>query len=134
MTPRENLYFALGTLGYAIASADGKVHPEEEKKLHAIIKAESATSDDTINISDIIFHVLKRDHTDSETAYKWALDQIRLNSHYLSPEMKLTFLRVAEKVAEAFPPALSSEKKIIDRFRKDIAGIEGDPVFYKRAA
>src|SRR5688500_8705551 len=105
MTPRENLYYALGAFAYAIANVDGAVQKEEEKKLHAIIKAESQSADDTIMICDIIFHVLKKDKTDTETAFKWGLDQLQLNSHYLSPEMKLIFLRLAEKVAQSFPPS-----------------------------
>ena len=38
---------------------------------------------------------------DSETTYNWAMKEIRTNSHYLSPEMKETFIRVMEKIAKA---------------------------------
>jgi hypothetical protein len=41
---------------------------------------------------------------------------------------------VMEKVAEAYPPVTVGEQNIIDRFRKDMEHIVGDPVFYAHAA
>jgi hypothetical protein len=60
------------------------------------------------------------------------MDEIRLNSHYLSPKLKETFITVMEKVAKAFPPVTVNEQSLIDRFKKDIAVINGDPVFYEK--
>ncbi len=57
------------------------------------------------------------------------MDQIKLNSHYLSPELKQTFISVMKKVAEAFLPVTSSERDVIERFKKDISSIHGDPEF-----
>lgn len=133
MTPLENLHYAIGELAYAVAHADGKVHKEEKKKFQNIVAAELRCKDYDFDVSDIIFRIMDNDKTDSETTYKWAMDQIRLNSHYLSPELKETFIKVMEKVAKAYPPVTASEQTIIDRFKKDIAGIKGDPVFYEKA-
>jgi hypothetical protein len=38
---------------------------------------------------------------------------------------------VMEKVAKAFPPVTPAEQKLLERFKKDIASINGDPIFYK---
>ena len=130
MTPKESLYFALGEIAYAIAAADGMIQKEEEKQLHGILKSELDADDDVVALPDIAFHVMKRDKTDVETCYQWAMRQIKMNSHYLSPELKLAFLRVAEKVARVFSPVVETEKKLMERFRRDIAPIHGDPVFY----
>jgi uncharacterized tellurite resistance protein B-like protein len=133
MTPLENLHYAIGEMAYAVAYADGKVQKEERKKFHDIVAAELRCKDYDFDISDIIFQIMDKDKTDSETTYKWAMDQIRLNSHYLGPKLKETFIKVMEKVAKAYPPVTAGEQNIIDRFKKDISGIKGDPVFYERA-
>src|SRR6185436_16813027 len=36
MSPIENLYYAMGELAYSVASADGRVQPEERKKFSDI--------------------------------------------------------------------------------------------------
>lgn len=129
MTPSESLYYALGEMAYAIAMADGRIQNDEVRKFHTILESELTVTGDSLSVADIIFHIMKKDHVDSETAYTNALNQMKLNSQYLSAEMKLSFLHVAEKVAKAFPPSLRSEKNMIVRFRKDISEITGDPVF-----
>jgi len=129
MTPIENLYYALGEMAYAIARADGRIQNDEVKKFHKILESELEVSGDSLSVADIIFHIMQKDHVDAETAYTNAISQMKLNSQYLSAEMKLAFLHVVEKVAIAFPPALRSEKNMIARFRKDISEIWGDPVF-----
>ena len=133
MTALENLHYAIGELAYTVACADGKVQKEERKKFHDIVDAELRCKDYDFDVSDIIFRIMGKDKTDSETTYKWAMDQIKLNSHYLSPKLKETFIKVMEKVAKAYLPVTTREQTIIDRFKKDIAGINGDPVFYEKA-
>ena len=132
MTPIENLHYAIGELAYAVARADGGVQKEERKKFHDIVAAELRCKDYAFDISDIIFQIMDKGKTDSATTYKWAMDEIRLNSHYLSPELKKVFIKVMEKVAKAFPPIKKNEQDIIDKFKKDIAAINGDPVFYEK--
>lgn len=132
MTPVENLHYAIGELAYSVACIDGKVQNEEKKKFHSIVEAELRCKDSGFDISNIIFRLMEKDGTDPETTYDWAMKEIRLNSHYLSPELKKTFIRVMEKVAKAFLPVTSSEQKLIERFKKDIELIHGDPVFYQK--
>jgi uncharacterized tellurite resistance protein B-like protein len=132
MTPLESLHYAIGELAYAVARADGNVQKEERKKFHNIVEAELRCKDYAFDISDIVFQIMDKDKIDSETTYKWAMDEIRLNSHYLSPKLKETFITVMEKVAKAFPPVTVNEQSLIDRFKKDIAVINGDPVFYEK--
>lgn len=133
MTPIESLHYAIGELAYSVAHADGIVQKEERKKFHDIVEAELRCKDYAFDISDIIFKMMDKDRTNSDTSYNWAMDQIRLNSHYLSPKLKETFIRVLEKISKAYPPVTSAEQNIIDRFKKDIAGIHGDPVYYEKA-
>lgn len=123
MTPAENLYYALGELAYAVAKADGRIQKDEVKKLHTILESELEVPGDSLSVAEIIFDIMNRHETDAETAYGNAMHQVRLYSHYLTPELKLSILRVVEKIAKAFPPPLVSEKNMIARLRKDIAAV-----------
>ena len=133
MTPIQNLHYAIGELAYAIANSDGKVQKEERDKFHSIVEAELRCKDYDFDVSNIIFQIMDKDRTDWETTYKWAMDQIKHNSHYLSPDLKKTFIRIMEKIAKAYPPVTLSEQKLIDRFKKDIEPLHGDPVYYAKA-
>ena len=133
MTPLQNLHSAIGELAYAIARADGTIQKEERKKFHDVVSAELRCKDYDFDISDIIFQILDRDkYIDTQTSYDWAMKEIRLNSHYLSPELKKTFIKVMEKVAKAYPPVTTEEMDILERFKKDIAPLKGDPVYYQK--
>lgn len=131
MSPNENLHMAIGELAYAIACSDGLLQKEERQKFYKIVEAELRMKDYAFDVSDIIFRILDKERLmDAQTTYDWAMKEIELNSHYLSPQLKNTFIKVIEKVAKAYPPVTAEEKALIDRFKKDIAPIEGDPVFY----
>jgi len=133
MAPLENLHYAIGQLAYAIANVDGKVQKEERNKFHSIVEAELRCKDYAFDISGIIFQILDQDRQDTETAYNGAFEQIKLNSHYLSPQLKATFIKVMEKVARAYTPVTNNERNLIERFRYDISGIYGDPIYYEKA-
>ncbi len=133
MTPIQNLHYAIGELAYAVAHADGKVQQEEREKFHAIVEAELRCKDYDFDISGIIFQIMDKDKQSTETVYNWALKNIKTNSHYLSPELKQTFIKVMEKIAKVYPPVTVNEKNILERFKKDIESIHGDPVYYAKS-
>lgn len=130
MTPIENLHYAIGELAYAVAKADGAIQKEERIKFHNIVEAELRCKDYDFNVSDIVFQIIDKDKTSTQDAYDNAMKQIRTNSHYLSPELKATFIRVMEKVAKAYKPVTINEQNLIEKFKKDIEPIIGDPVYY----
>lgn len=130
MTPLQNLYYAIGELAYAIAISDGIIQNEERQKFYAIVEAELRCKKYDFDISKIIFEIMSKDKINSQDSYNWAMMQIRLNSHYLSPELKKTFIAVIEKVAKAFKPVTLEEFELIVKFKKEIELITGDPVFY----
>lgn len=131
MTPTENLHYAIGEIAYAIARADGKVQKEEREKFHDIVAAELRMKDQAFNISDIIFKIMDKDKTSTKDAYNWAIEQIKVNSHYLSPQLKQTFIRVLEKVAKAYAPVTIDETDLIQKFKVDITPLKGDPIYYE---
>lgn len=131
MTSFQNLHTAIGELAYAIARADGAIQKEEREKFHDLVSEELKSNNYDFDISDIIFQVLDRDkYADAKTSYDWAIKEIRLNSHYLSPELKQKFINVMEKVAQAYPPVTYEETNILEKFKKDIDPLIGDPVYY----
>lgn len=133
MTPTENLHYAIGELAYAIARADGEVQKEERKKFQDIVAAEMRSKDYGFDVSDIIFKIMDRDKTSAKEAYDSAMKQVRTNSHYLSPELKETFVKVIEKVAKSYAPVTIDEMQLIEKFKKDIEPLNGDPVYYQKA-
>jgi uncharacterized tellurite resistance protein B-like protein len=130
MGPIQSLHLAIGELAYAVAMADGKVQDEERRKFHSIIESELGGKGDDFDVSDIIFQVIDKQPFDAETTYNWAMKEIRLNSHYMSPELKSTFIRVMELMAKSYSPVTGEENKLIERFKKDIEPLNGDPVYY----
>ena len=133
MTSLENLYFAMGELAYAIAFSDGKVQKEEREKFQEIIATGLKEHKVEFDISDIIFQMLEKDKVYSNTVYDWAMKEIKSNSHYLSPALKHSFINILEKIAEAFPPITDEEINLLQRFKKEMVLIEGDPVYYEKS-
>lgn len=133
MTPLQNLYYAIGEMAYAVASSDGEVQKEERLRFHSIVAAELRCDHYGFDISGIVFQIMDKEKQSTENAYNWAMKQIRLNSHYLSPELKNEFVNVMEKIAKAYPPVTAEENDLIERFKKDIAPLSGDPVYYGKA-
>ena len=74
----------------------------------------------------------KQQVSSTSDAYNSALKEIKMNSHYLSPELKATFIKVMEKVANAYKPVTINEMLLIEKFKEDIAPINGDPVYYSK--
>ncbi len=130
MTPLQNLYYAIGEMAYAVASADGEVQKEERQRFSSIVSAELRCDHFGFSISDIVFQIMDKEKQSTENAYNWAMKQIRMNSHYLSPEIKKDFIRVMEKIAKAYPPVTLEERDLIEKFKKDIEPLTGDPVYY----
>ncbi|MDP2387009.1 MAG: TerB family tellurite resistance protein [Bacteroidota bacterium] len=130
MTPIENLHYAIGEIAYAVAHADGAIQKEEREKFHNIVEAELRNKDYAFDISDIIFQIMDKDKKDSKSVYDAAMHQIKVNSHYLSPKLKQTFIKVMQKVAKAYPPVTPAEQELMLRFEHDIQDLVGDPVYY----
>ena len=125
MEARQNIYYALGILAFAIAKSDGKINWEEKEKLFEIVKREM-DHDIDFEYAEIIFQLLERDNLGFEKTYNWAIDELQKGRHYLSPEIKQKMIDTVEQIARAFDKVSSEEKDIIDRFKKDIQTIGSD--------
>jgi uncharacterized tellurite resistance protein B-like protein len=132
MNPVESLHYAIGQLAFAVAFADGQVQKEERERFHQIVSNELKNEKHGFDVSDIVFQVLDRDKMDVATVYDWSFKEIKLNGHYLSPELKNKFITVMRKVAESYPPITNEESSILTKFLDDIKDIQGDPVYYNK--
>lgn len=133
MTPIENLHYAIGELAVAVARADGEIQKEEREQFYNLVETELKNKNYAFDISDIIFKVMDKQKVSSTIdAYNSAIKEIKINSHYLSPELKEKFIKVMEKVADAYKPVTINEMLLIEKFKQDIAPIYGDPIYYNK--
>lgn len=130
LNPKQNLFMAAGELAYAMAMADGELQESEKKKFEALVEESAKHYDRDFDISGIIFHLMRKDKTDAQTAYEATIKEIKLNSHYLSPKMKAVFVYLMDKVAEAYLPVTAEERELIQKFKAEINNIHGDPALY----
>lgn len=127
--PVRNLYYALGEACYAIAMCDGAVQAEERNKLSGILKKEfsHALSKET-DEAEIIFHILNKKRTSAQTAFDWAISELKTNGHYLSSDLKCHFISTLIKVAASFSPVTESEKNMLLEFISKILDIQEDMI------
>ncbi|MBC7864222.1 MAG: hypothetical protein IAF38_14690 [Bacteroidia bacterium] len=130
MSPRENLYYALGEMIYALSSVDGKIQKTEKDKLHEILTYEFSPEHPPIDYAEIVFKVFEKDHVSVQQAFDGAKHEFKLNSHYLSPKMKTHFIKVVQEVAHIYPPVTPEEQKMVNEFQAFMTTLQGDPVFY----
>ena len=124
MHGKANLYFALGELAYAVAKADGTVQREERDRLYELVADAQRKHHWEYDVAHIIFHLLEKEHMPWRTVYDWAIDQLKLYNHYLTPEMKTEFMDVVETIAHAFDSVTIEEQNVLDMLRTDLANID----------
>jgi len=132
MTPTENLYYALGEIAYTIAFADGKVQQEEMDRFSELVKNGLLRGNLSYDISGIVFELLRKERQDADTTYEWAIHELKLNSHYLTPTMKQAFIDTINAVSEAFPPVTVREQTFLRKFKEEIEPLKGDSAYYDR--
>ena len=125
MEGKQNIYYALGILAFAIAKSDGRIQPEEKEKLFEIVNSEMGHDID-FEYAEIIFQLLERDNPGFEKTYNWAIEELDKGRHYLSPDIKQKMVDTIEQIATSFNKISSQEEDIIKRFKKDIEHIGSD--------
>lgn len=119
MDSKQQLYYALGLLAYAVAKADGKIQNEERQAIHDIVVAETDHNMD-FSYSEIIFSILQKEDRGFDKVYDWAMKYFEQGKHHFSPAMKEQFIRVIKQVAEAFPPTTTAENEVVRKFITEI--------------
>ena len=123
MNGTERLYYALGELAYAVAQADGNIQQSEKQALHDMVVKETGKDHHGFDVSEIIFGILQKDAPNLEKVYGWALREMELYRQHLTDEMRITFVTTLERVARAFDAVSVEERKLLDRFQRDLDAI-----------
>lgn len=120
MDATEKLYYSLGQLAYVIAKADGEIQKQEQKKLQDLIIEATKDHNLDFNYSEIIFWVLEKEKEDSNTVYSLAMKTFKSLNHFFTPDLKIKFIEVLQKIADAYPPYSIEEVEYMAKIRKDI--------------
>jgi uncharacterized tellurite resistance protein B-like protein len=110
----QDVYMALGSLVYAVAKADGHLHPKESKAIRQSLEQELFG-----NVARCSFTLREfRDET-ADQAYAFAMRHFRTNRVFMDEARKVDFVCIAEAVAQAKHPVTATEQQLIDRLRAD---------------
>jgi uncharacterized tellurite resistance protein B-like protein len=122
---RQNIFYALGILAYALAKSDGDIQDVEKERLFEMVKKEM-NHDIDFQYAEIIFQLLERDEFGFEKTYQWAMKELQKGRHYLSPEIKRKMVHTLKQIAMAFNKFSSEESSFINRFEVDLENIGSD--------
>ncbi|MDP4963563.1 MAG: TerB family tellurite resistance protein [Salibacteraceae bacterium] len=120
MEKRENLFYGLGLVAYAVAKADGEVQAEEKKELHDLITDWSENIESEFDVTEIIFSVLSKQKPSFENGYELGMKHLALGKDLFTERLKELFLYLIKDVAHAFPPVTHQEQDIIVKFTRDL--------------
>lgn len=119
---KQNIYVAMGSLAYAVAKADGQVHPEEKATIKKIAQEVLFSEDISNDYIDKMFETMERENISVTDAYNYALDILEANKYeydfYDSTKRKC--LQFMEIIADAFQGTSTKELDVITRFKRDI--------------
>ena len=112
---------ALAELAYSIAMADGELQEGERETFFKVIEEELQNDSWWAkNRFKLLEHGV---YPNIEESYKFALFVIKTNKSDFDSEMKKKFINVITKVAHSVNGLDPEEKKLIERFKKDVSDI-----------
>ncbi len=119
---QQNIHIAMGSLGYAIAKADGDIQENEKNIITELAQKEFELGDDDIEWIRTMFLKLEKDHISLEDAYNYAIDTLEANRYEFDFDdgVKRKCLRFIERVAESFGGITYKESSIIDKLKIDL--------------
>lgn len=123
MDSREELFYGLGIVAFAVAKADGAIHATEKKELHELLERWCEQIEVEFDVTEIIFSILANQKPAYAAGYDEGMRHIRLGSAHLTSKLKEMFIYLIKDIAHAFPPVTAPEKDIIASFTHDIQTI-----------
>lgn len=120
MEGKQRLYYALGQLIYCVALADKVIQEEEIFRVHQIVSDLREEVDSNFDIAEIVLLLQTKQHINSNTAYQWALEEIRLCKHCFNSRLKYDYFFIITEVAQAFNGIEEDEESLINRIKDDI--------------
>ena len=131
MTPVEKLHYALGEIAYAMVWSDDRIRYDEIGRFMEAITFELDTNTREFDLLGTMFSAITGEKRDVEKAYHNAMKEIKANADYFHPALKHSFIRALERVENMYAPFtfMYENRSLVDRFRNDVAKIEGTRVF-----
>lgn len=120
----KEFYEAFGKMVFAIAKADGKVHPEERRKIIQLVKHELAPFEnvadefgtDLAYYAEFSFEACVEFEEDIDGARKHFKKYVEKNRPILDNELLVTCKGILEKVADVYEGTNPLEQEIIEEF------------------
>ena len=110
----QDVYMALGSLVYAIAKADGHLHPMESKAIRQLLEQEPFG-----DVARCSFTLREFQGETADQAYAFALRHFQTNRIFMDESRKADFLWIAESIAHAHNSVAVAEQQLINRLRAD---------------
>jgi hypothetical protein len=123
MEARENLFYGIGLIAYAVAKADGEVQLEEKKELHELITEWSSDIEVDFDITEIIFSILEKQKPSFDDGYELGLKHLRLGKEQMTDRIKEMFIYLIKDIAHSFPPVTDQEQDVILKFTHDLESL-----------
>ena len=119
---QQNIHIAIGSLGYAIAKADGVIQDNEKETIARLAQKEFELGDTDVEWIKNMFSKLEQDHISLEDAYTYAMDTLEANRFEFDfdESVKKKCLRFIERIAESFGGVSYKELSIMERLKKDL--------------
>jgi uncharacterized tellurite resistance protein B-like protein len=110
----QDIYMGLGSLVYAIARADGQLHPLENKTIRQLLEQEQFG-----DVACCAFTLREFHRETAEEAYAFALRHFRANRVFMDEARKADFVCIAEAIARSHNSISDQEQRLIERLRQD---------------
>ncbi|MBC3790419.1 TerB family tellurite resistance protein [Spirosoma utsteinense] len=110
----QDIYMGLGSLVYAIARADGHLHPLENKVIRQLLEQEPFG-----DVARCAFTLREFHRETAEEAYAFALRHFRANRVFMDEARKADFVSIAESIARAHNDVSVNEQLLLERLRAD---------------
>lgn len=123
MDLREELFYGLGIVAFAVANADGEIHPAEKKELHELLERWCEQVEIEFDVTEIIFSILAKQKPAYAAGYEEGMRHIKLGSSHLTAKLKEMFIYLIKDIARSFPPMTPLEKDIVSTFTHDIQSL-----------
>ena len=125
----KEFYIEYGKVIYALALADGEIHPEEEQEIKKMVKEELAPIENGTDEfgTDLAFYALfsfeSEDdvtHDTVEDAFNSFLDFLHRRKIKIKPANREVLVRILYNIADSFDGIDQREQKLLDKFKVEL--------------